>query len=180
MHVLVIGCSLNPHSYSQLLAREAVAELRRLNVDTRLIDLREHPLPLCDGGNASEADPALTDAITHADAIVLATPVYNFDVSAATKNLIELTGQAWRDKLVGFACAAGGAVSFMSAMGLANSLMLDFQCVILPRFVYTTGHDYQHSALSSDRARQRLQRFTSELVRIGTALKHSHVPSPDA
>jgi hypothetical protein len=27
-------------------------------------------------------------------------------------------------------------------MGLANSLMLDFRCLIIPRFVYAKGEDF--------------------------------------
>ena len=38
-----------------------------------------------------------------AGAIVDAQTISN----AAAKNLIELTGKAWEDKIVGFACAAG-------------------------------------------------------------------------
>ena len=30
----------------------------------------------------------------------------------------------------------------MSIMGLANSLMLDFRCLIIPRFVYAKGEDF--------------------------------------
>jgi FMN reductase len=30
----------------------------------------------------------------------------------------------------------------MSIMGLANSLMLDFRCLIIPRFVYAKGDDF--------------------------------------
>ena len=80
-------------------------------------------------------------------AILLATPIYNYDVSAAAKNMVELTGSAWRDKTVGFICAAGGTSSYMSVMGLANSLMLDFRCIILPRFVYAT--DTSHSPMDA-------------------------------
>lgn len=175
MDVLVIGCSLNPQSYSQILARELLAELRRLHVEARFVDLREHDLPLCDGGNEATADPALSEVIAAADAVLLAVPVYNYDLSAATKNLIELTGQAWHEKIVGFACAAGGVVSYMSALGLANSLMLDFQCLIIPRFVYTTRHDYEQNQLVGERARQRLRTLASETVRITAALKGSNV-----
>jgi FMN reductase len=30
----------------------------------------------------------------------------------------------------------------MSIMSLANSLMLDFRCLIIPRFVYAKGEDF--------------------------------------
>ena len=55
------------------------------------------------------------------------------------KNFVELTGKGWENKVVGFMCAAGGHASRMSIMALASSLMLDFRCVIVPRFVYATG-----------------------------------------
>ena len=56
--------------------------------------------------------------------------------------MIELTGSSWEDKIVGFLCAAGGTTSYMSVMAYANSLMLDFRCVIIPRFVYATGNAF--------------------------------------
>ena len=72
--------------------------------------------------------------IAAARVIMLAVPIYNYDANAAVKNLIELTGSAWEDKIVGFACAAGGQSSYMSIIGLANSLMLDFRCIILAQW----------------------------------------------
>ena len=73
---------------------------------------------------------------------MIATPIYNYNVSSSAKNLVELTGKAWTDKVVGFLCAAGGRGSYMGCMGLANSLMLDFRSLILPRFVYATGDPF--------------------------------------
>jgi len=37
----------------------------------------------------------------------------------------------------------GGHNSYMSIVGLSNSLMLDFRCLIIPRFVYATSEDFQ-------------------------------------
>ena len=81
----------------------------------------------------------------------MAAPVYNYDVSASAKNMIELTGSAWEDKIVGFLCAAGGMSSYMSVMAYANSLMLDFRCVVIPRFVFATGDAFD------DEGRDRLE-----------------------
>src|SRR5688572_27416637 len=132
---LVISTSLRPGSSSRLLGRFLAQELGGEH-----LDLRDHPLPLCDG-DAAYGDPnvaRLRAKIVAARVILLAVPIYNYDANAAAKNLVELTGKAWEDKIVGFACAAGGVSSYMSITGLANDLMLDFRCVILPRFVYAT------------------------------------------
>ena len=97
-------------------------------------------------------------------------PIYNFDVNAAAKNLIELTGSSWSGKVVGFACAAGGKSSYMSVMGVANSLMLDFRAHIVPRFVYATGESFGEDSVSDPDLQQRLKEFSNEMTRVTQAL----------
>lgn len=170
MNVLVIGCSLNPDSNSQILAREAADEFKALGVTATLIDLREHPLPLCDGETTDPATAAIAAAVRAADAIVLAAPVYNFDVNAAAKNLLEHVGSAFEGKLVAFLCSAGGSASYMSVMSLANSLMLDFRCLIVPRFVYSTGPCFRDGKIVSPDVAARLRALCAEVTRLGRAL----------
>ena len=138
-----------------------------------MVDLRDHPLPMCDGEGC---DPAtigpLREAIVSADAILMAVPIYNYDVNAAAKNIVELTGSAWEDKIVGFMCAAGGHGSYMSVMSLANSLMLDFRCLIVPRFLYATGDAFEGDGVTS-KVRDRLARLCSETLRLSKAMKLS-------
>jgi FMN reductase len=168
---LVIATSLRPGSHSRILAAQLVREFEVLGVSTELHDLRAHPLPMCDGGGAyGHANVApITAKIEAARVIVLATPVYNYDANAAAKNLVELTGSAWEDKIAGFLCAAGGAMSYMSVMGLANSLMLDFRCVILPRFVYATGDDFEGDRITNADTTKRVAELAAVAVRFGRA-----------
>src|SRR5213075_2669576 len=107
--------------------------------------------------------------IKAADGILLATPVYNYDVSATAKNLIELTGSAWEEKVVGFLCAAGGMSSYMSVMAYANSLMLDFRTII-PRFVYASGDVFEGDTIDGEVVR-RIEQVADELVRFTKALR---------
>jgi NAD(P)H-dependent FMN reductase len=169
--ILIVSASLSPESNSRLLAQEAGRILAVDGVPTQLLDLREHPLPLCDGG-AAYGHPGLgpvRDLVAKADAIIVATPVYNYDVNAALKNLIELTGRAWENKVVGFLCAAGGKSSYMSILGLANSLMLDFRCLIVPRFVYATEGDFSGGRLTDAEQIKRVAQLAKAAVRL-TAL----------
>ncbi|QQE13836.1 NAD(P)H-dependent oxidoreductase [Planctomycetota bacterium] len=146
MNTLIISCSLNPKSRSALLAQHAHDILTQLNIDNTILDLRDFDLPLCDASSAyTHPNVAkLAEHINNADAVLLAVPIYNYDANAAAKNLIELTGRAWTEKIVGFLCAAGGHGSYMSIMAMANSLMLDFRCLILPRFVYALENHVNH------------------------------------
>ena len=136
------------------------------------MDLRKTQTPLCDGtdSNVSDTVKDMNERIKSSNGIVMCVPIYNFDVNAATKNLIELTGASWSGKVVGFACAAGGKSSYMSVMGIANSLMLDFRAHILPRFVYVTGESFEKGRVSDPNTMTRLQEFSEEMVRVAQAL----------
>jgi FMN reductase len=98
--------------------------------------------------------------------VILAAPIYNYDVNAAVKNLIEMTGKAWENKIVGFVCAAGGHSSYMSVMSLANSLMLDFRSIILPRFVYAVPSDFADGKLTSEKIGARLTQLAESAIRL--------------
>lgn len=155
---LTISCSLDPNSYSFVLAQHVHQELSRHSGSRDFIDLRTYPLPISNGsGQSAYADPnvrILHDRILAAQGIILATPIYNYGVNAACKNLIELTGttsdgtqsgDAWRHKVIGLIAVAGGEGSYMAPMGVLHSLMLDFRSVVIPRYVYATqSHFINH------------------------------------
>ena len=170
---LVISTSGNPDSNSRRMGRVAFAHLQKRKIDSDWIDVREMDLPLCDADKcyAMPGSQKLSAEIEAADGILVAAPVYNFDVAAAAKNMIELTGSAWEDKIVGFLCAAGGQGSYMSVMSYANSLMLDFRCVIIPRFVYATGDAFDGDEVTDKKVVQRIEQVADELVRFTTALR---------
>ncbi|MFL6590532.1 MAG: NADPH-dependent FMN reductase [Chthoniobacterales bacterium] len=170
---LVISTSGNPDSNSRRLGRTAFHRLEKAKVECEWLDISELDLPLCDA-DACYAQPSARQAsktIKAADGILVATPVYNYDVSAAAKNLVELTGSAWEDKVVGFLCAAGGMSSYMSVMAFASSLMLDFRSVIIPRFVYATGRAFEGDELKDKEVAERVNELADELVRFTNALR---------
>lgn len=170
---LVISTSGNPDSNSRRMGQLAFAWLQKNGADCEWLDISQHDLPLCDADECY-AQPAARDVsrvIAGASGILISAPVYNYDVSAAAKNLIELAGSAWQDKIVGFLCAAGGMSSYMSVMSFASSLMLDFRCVIIPRFVFATGDAFVDGKLIDQKVAQRIDQLAADLVRFTAALK---------
>lgn len=170
---LVVSTSGNPDSNSRRMGRIAFRHLEKSKVDCGWLDISELDLPLCDA-DACYTKPGsgtVSKAIKTADGILLATPVYNYDVAAAAKNLVELTGSAWEEKVVGFLCAAGGMSSYMSVMAFANSLMLDFRSVIIPRFVYATGSAFEGDDLKDKEVGERIEELADELIRFTKALR---------
>lgn len=174
MSCIVISTSLNPQSKSALLARQAYRILSEKQ-ETEWLDLRELELPQCDGDTAySHPNVELVSKkIAQASCIFLAVAIYNFDCGSSAKNLVELTGSAWEDKTVAFLCAAGGRSSYMSIMSLANSLMLDFRSLIVPRFVYAEGSAFNDDNISDLEINKRIEQLVVAAIRLDSCLQQS-------
>jgi FMN reductase len=172
MRYIILSCSLNPKSRSRVLARMVFDHLKDRPGGAEFVDLQDYDLPLSDGG-ACYGHPhvaELTPKIAQAQGIIVATAIYNYDVNSATKNLLELTGSAWEGKVVGFICAAGGHGSFMSIMPFANSLMLDYRCLILPRFVYAAPAHVDEETFGDAALNRRIEELAVEMQRVTGAL----------
>ena len=171
MTTLLICCSLTRGSKTNLLAHEVLRAFQLDGQEVDFLELSGYDLPLCDG-RSCYAHPdvlAITERVAAADCIVFCAPVYVYDLSAAAKNLVELTGtgSAWFKKTVGFACMAGTVASFMAVMPFANSLMLDYKCVIVPKFVYVTAAAFTGNALADENIRQRLACLATDVACLG-------------
>lgn len=163
MKILIVASSLNPQSKSRQLANELRSVWEgEADLDIELLDLKEADLPFCDGADAYEDDRVIAakEQVEDADGIVFASPIYVYNVNAAMKNFVELTGRSMKGKVAGFLCAAGGRMSYMSVMSLANSLMLDFRMFVLPRFVYGAAEDWEGNSLK-DEIRGRIGEFAT-------------------
>jgi NAD(P)H-dependent FMN reductase len=147
MRALVISTSLDPASRSERLAELYRDALAARDVDARLISLKEYPLSPFDNGDLLSLPSyrPLHSLVSEADALVLATPIYNWGTSAELKRFIEIIGStppddslrgAFYDKIVTFLCAAGLPHSYMAFTPTAIALMLDFKCIINPYHVY--------------------------------------------
>ena len=172
MSHLIITCSLDPNSNSALLA-EALADVySSRDQDHLLIDLRQFELPICDGSSCySDSNVVkITDQIRQASSIAITTPIYNFDVAASARNLLAVTGTAFTDKVVGILCASGGDRSYMASMGLANSLMLDFRAIVVPRFVFASADSFDKKTIADEQIIGRITELAEELERISSAL----------
>jgi FMN reductase len=60
----------------------------------------------------------------------------------------------------------------MSVMAYANSLMLDFRCVIVPRFAFATSDAFNGERISDKKIDDRIKQVADELVRFTKALRN--------
>ena len=168
MSYLVISTSLREGSRSKIMAKVLAESVK----DSEFFDLQNNLLPMCDGDKCYDL-PEVIDfrkKVKNAKGIIMAIPIYNFNVSSGAKNVIELGGKMLYDKVFGFICAAGGKSSYMSVMSFANSLMIDYRCFIIPKFVYALKNDFDGNKITSPEIIQRISELGKDLIRISEAL----------
>ena len=64
----------------------------------------------------------------------------------------------------------------MAIMSLANSLMLDFRCLIVPRFVYAISDDFADDRgpdmhIASGEIKERIEQLVEALTKLTRALQ---------
>ncbi len=89
---------------------------------------------------------------------------------AAVKNLIDLTGTVWNEKLVGMLIAAGGRAGYMAPFGLLNSLMINFRCFVIPRFVYATEETVSPQKIILPEITQRIRALVLQTIDLAQRL----------
>ncbi len=168
MKILILATNLIPRSRGRVFADLAHAWFAAAGAGTCLVDLQDLELPFCGTAGAEEHPQVLQllERVREADGILIAAPVYNYALNAACKNAVELTGEGWENKVVGFICTAGGQSSYMAVMSFANSLMLDFRCLIVPRFVYATGAAVRDGQIVDPEVERRLEQLCAAVLQL--------------
>ena len=141
-------------------------------LDIKFMDLQTMGLPLCDGDLCYDHEGVIemTRLVEKARCILIASPIYNYDLNSAIKNVLELSGSAWKEKIVGLCCAAGGKHAYMAPMSFLNSLMLDYRCTVIPRYVYLTKDDISAKRQLKDDMISRLNGLIDDSIRFTKGL----------
>tara|TARA_B100000287_G_C20520266_1_gene736676 strand:- start:264 stop:785 length:522 start_codon:yes stop_codon:yes gene_type:complete len=172
MKYLIISASLNPNSRSRVMGSIAEKNFKNKGEVVEFLDIKNIELPYCDGDDCYNNPNVklINKKIKNADCILICSPIYNYDLNSVIKNILELSCRAWENKKVGFICAAGGYSSYMSPMSFMNSLMLDYRCLIIPRYVYATGKDFDGISLINSDIKDRIQDLVENAINITAKL----------
>ncbi|MAS95385.1 MAG: flavoprotein [Verrucomicrobiales bacterium] len=175
MKIAILNSNLAPGGKSAHLADVIAGEFQSLGHETDIDHAGDLSLPACDGYLCYKDEKTinLTDRLSEADAIVLVSPVYNYDLNAAAKNLIELTGNSWKGKAIGLVCQAAGEKSYLAPLGFINSLAVDYRCLVSPRFVYVARSNFTEEGVLADDSpvRKRIHFLAQEVPVLAEAAK---------
>ena len=178
MHVLIVSSSQNLNSRSRTLGQQCQAVLMSIGCETKYVDLAELNVPNFDNDTIYDTDQYkyLHKITREAVGVVLCSPTYNWGCCSELKKYIEYVGStderhfgALYDKIITFVNSAGVPHSYMAYTALANSLMLDFKCIINPYNVYVHERHWVNGSLSNKR-KPRLVKSMNVMAELCTLL----------
>ena len=137
IHVVGISGSLRPGSRTYTVVSLALEGAAEVGATTRLIDLRDYDLPLCDGKEDESRYPPdvfrLRSEVAAAHGIVLGTPEYHSGYSGVLKNAIDLMGfDEFGGKIVGLVGVSGGQMGAVGALAGLRTVGRSLHAWVIP------------------------------------------------
>lgn len=150
--VVLLGSATPPgrlHRAASLATERAVA--RHPTVTATTFDLATLSIPFADGTPPTGDVARVVDALTAADAVLLATPIYRGSLTGVLKNLLDHTPvPALRDTPVGLVSMGASDHHFLGADRHLRDILTFFGAVVTPTSAYLTSRDFTDGAPSDD------------------------------
>ena len=173
--IAVVDAGAAPSSLTSVLCRSMGQALRRRGARALMLEAQPGAILPFGEGNSDGAE-RMRDGLAEADGVVLCFPVYNFNMNATLKALIEHCGPAMAGKVVGLMATAGGRFGYMSVLSVVQSLMFDLRAWIVPRQVYALTDDFDGESIGSEEVRQRVDQLAGVTCDMARRMR---LPLPD-
>ena len=178
LRALGLGGSLRRGSFSHLALHHVLGLLRAQGCETSVFDLRDRPLPFCNGDKTDPRSdyPAVAELrqlVRESHALVLATPEYHGSVSGVLKNALDLLDfEHLEGKVVGAISVLGGQTNSNALNDLRTILRWCHAWVIPEQIaVGRVRTAFVEGRLSDPDLLQRFEVFARSLVRNTRRLK---------
>lgn len=180
MKVAAIAGSLRKDSFNKKLLKNALRFLSEHNID--IIDLKTLNLPIYDADIQASGFPGnvedLIARIKSSDALVIATPEYNYGIPGGLKNAIDWASRSpekpFNNKTAFIMGASTGGFGAIRGIYSLRQTFLFFNIIVLPQTAMLSFADKafdDDGKLKDEKILTQLRTGCEELVRVTTALK---------
>ena len=147
---------------------------QRQGVETELIDIADVPMPI-DGAGDAIKDPAFSERMNRADAIVIVAPEYNHSFPGLLKHVLDTCLEEYIHKAAGIVGVSAG--SFGGARVIQNTLPvlreLGLMAIFTDVYVGNVHKAFDESGRLLEPAFiKRVDNFLDELVWMATTLRY--------
>lgn len=183
--ILAFAGSLRKDSYNKRLAKVAAAAAAEAGAETKLIDLRDFPLPVFDEDleRAGTPDAAIEfkRLLVQHQGFLIASPEYNSSITAALKNAIDWASRpadnepplvAFQGKTAALLAASPGALGGLRGLVHVRSILGNIGVVVLPdQLAIPKAHEaFNGDLLTNERHLRRVAAIAKQLAEVTAKL----------
>ena len=171
LQVLAVVGSLNRHSVTRVVVRDAAEKLRARGCAVDVLDFSDEPLALfnTDTSYASAAYLALRPRVERADVFLLGSPDYHGSMSSAIKNFLDHFWQEFAGKL--FATVVASHEKGLTVTDQLRTVARQCYAWSLPGGIsFADKEDLQNGQINSDALKKRLEMFARDISVYGKLL----------
>lgn len=176
--VCALNGSLRPHGMTRRALVVALEGAALCGAHTRLIDLWDYGLPLCDGSDGThDGVLRLRADVRCAHAMLWGTPEYHGSMSGALKNALDWLGFGeCEGKIVGLVSVSGGALGGVEALTALRTVGRSLHAWVVPDQVLIpyAGEAFDGAQPKDPRALQRLHHLGAEVARFAALHGSKH------
>jgi len=184
--ILAFAGALRTQSWNKKLIRIGANVARDAGAEVDLIDLRDYPMPFCDGDiEASDGLPPqareLKALMLAHDALLLSCPEYNSSISGVLKNTIDWVSRprpnepsAFKGKIAGLLAASPGNLGGVRGLFTVRQVLTTLGVLVVPtQFALSQAANAfaDDGALKDERHRDAVKAVVTELVSVTSALR---------
>lgn len=190
MKILAFAASLRRDSYNKKLVRLAAELARRAGAQIDLADFREFEMPIFDGDlNAEVGLPPgaaeLKRRVESADALLIASPEYNYSIGGPLKNAIDWVSRArpmpWKGKTIYLLAASPSPIGGIRGLWQTRIPLEGCGSIVFPEMFALSHADKafnEEGRLVDPALRERLEREVLGFVRLAEAVADLKVVNP--
>ena len=174
-NVLGVAGSTRQHSYSAKALRIALENTKKLGAEVRILELGKTILPLYNTSSQSKEVEQAAEAVSWANAFILASPDYHGSMSGTLKNFLDYFYEEFAGKLFGYIVASHEkGLTVMDQMRTAVRQCYGWS---MPYGVSINGEqDFGPGGeMSNARLAKRLQMMSHDLVAYGKLINGQFV-----
>jgi NAD(P)H-dependent FMN reductase len=169
--VLGVAGSTRANSYSTRALKVALEHAKAQGADVRLLELGKTVIPLYNPGTAESKElQEAAEAVSWADAFILASPDYHGSMSGTLKNFLDYFYEEFAGKVFGYIVASHEkGLTVMEQMRTAVRQCYGWS---MPYGVSIHGEmDFKAAEITNDRIAKRVKMMSRDLVVYGTLMR---------
>jgi FMN reductase len=171
--ILLLSFSLNPKSKSFKAVEKAYSYLKFKQKEVILINIKDYPLAYYDGTEEifeQQKLKKLFNIFNNVEKVIIASPVYNYDVNAVLKNFLDLLSvirnknRIYKKQVIGIIGAMGSEKSFTCLLPTLSNLQFSLGFYLIPKIVMCIPKDFNENNEVESGLESRIQELCNSLL----------------